>query len=249
MYTRPTCPICGAVLDQMDFPKHGVCELCGKEYHSNYICPNGHRTCNPCRTKNAFEEAKKLCLETKSKNPIDIAEKIMNLPDFSVFGCRHYFVVPMALLTAFKNCGGKIRNFESVLDHILINTQLYPSSLCRIGGICGIPMCCGVCIRELDAKYFRDEKDLVKLENALSVRCMRSILKYYVIGNEGCCKDHIYACLYEGAKFLNDYFWIEVEMPEKIICKYWKHNPYDNCTDCHFYRGVKPVICEVVEKN
>lgn len=247
MFTRPVCPICGAATNQTDFPESDVCEICGKEYRSNFICPNGHKICGLCRTKDLFAEAKKLCLSTKSKNPIEIAEEIMNLPDLPMFGCGHYFIAPMSLLTAFKNCGGNITDLDIVLDRIYKNTSMYPMSFCKIGGLCGIPMCCGVCIRELDGRYFKDLKDLNKLENAMSVRCMRAILKYYVEGNEGCCKNHLYSCIYEGAKFLNDYFWIEVEMPKKIICKYWENNPIDTRMECRFCRGVKPVICEEIE--
>ena len=70
-------------------------------------CVNGHYVCNECHIK-GIDSIFGICLSEKSKNPIEILNKMMKLSFCHMHGPEHHIMVGAALLTAYKNAGGEI---------------------------------------------------------------------------------------------------------------------------------------------
>lgn len=234
IYTK--CIVCGEDLIQGSELKEYKCSICGKVYISDYSCRNGHNICSICAVKEFYEIAKTVCMKTKSKNPLEIADMIMSHPNFTIVGCKHYIVAPLALFTAYKNCGGKINDFEKSLDIVKETAMSSQVSLCRVGGLCGIPISCGRAMYATDPGSSDKEKAKV-LSNKFAAYCMRAITNPENLGSSDCCKRNVYITIISGTKFIRDYLWVDLELPTVLKCRYADTNPRCNQELCRLYKG------------
>ncbi|MDO5845283.1 MAG: DUF5714 domain-containing protein [Methanocorpusculum sp.] len=232
---KTKCLICGEELIQGLEPREYRCDLCGKIFISSNLCKNGHHICSTCAIKEFYDATKSVCIKTKSKNPIGIAEQIMSYPNFTYFGCKHYIVAPMALFTAYKNSGG-VSDFEKSLEIIKNAAMSSHTSLCNIGGVCGIPISTGKSLFASSLETI-DKERLKVISSKLSVYCMHAITDPEYLGSADCCKRNIYISLIAGTKFIRDYLWIDLELPNVVKCSYCENNPRCNKELCRLYLG------------
>ena len=104
---KEECLICKAPLEYLTEDILMECIICHKKELSKTQCINGHYVCNECHMQ-GLDSVWQICLTEKSKNPIEIIQKIMNLPSCHMHGPEHHIMVGSALLTAYKNAGGNI---------------------------------------------------------------------------------------------------------------------------------------------
>lgn len=77
------------------------CAICHKVENSKTRCIHGHYVCSECHTS-GMDEIIGLCLQEKSKNPVEIMEKMMSMEFCHMHGPEHHVMVGAALLTAYK---------------------------------------------------------------------------------------------------------------------------------------------------
>lgn len=65
------------------------CAICHKKENSKTRCVNGHYVCNECHT-NGIDEIFAVCLSDKSKNPIELLEKMMSMEFCHMHGPEHH---------------------------------------------------------------------------------------------------------------------------------------------------------------
>ena len=104
---KEECLICKAPLEYLNTDILMECEICHKKENTKTRCINGHYVCNDCHTQ-GLAAIIDLCRKETSKNPIAIIEEMMALPFCHMHGPEHHVMVGAALLTAYKNAGGKI---------------------------------------------------------------------------------------------------------------------------------------------
>ena len=75
-----------------------------------------------------------ICMEENSKNPIDIIRKMMNAPFCHMHGPEHHVMVGAALLTAYKNVGGDIDLYKSLVE-MMNRGKAVPGGACRLLGV------------------------------------------------------------------------------------------------------------------
>ena len=97
------CLICGAPLEYLTQDTMMECVLCHKQEPSKTRCVNGHYVCNDCHTQ-GMDSIIAMCMEERSRNPIEILEKMMSKPFCHMHGPEHHVLVGAALLTAYNNC-------------------------------------------------------------------------------------------------------------------------------------------------
>ena len=98
-----TCPICGSEL--IEKTVEASCSFCGAVEETDYICPNGHFQCEDCRLAEQTEIIERVCLNTKSGDPIDLVNLIMKHPSFNQYGSEHHELVAPVVLAALRNLG------------------------------------------------------------------------------------------------------------------------------------------------
>ena len=106
------CLICKEPLEYLDTDEVMECELCHKKQNSKTRCVEGHFVCDECHTS-GMDEIIALCLNEKSKNPIEILEKIKNPNDK---------LLKLILLAKFIR--NSCRTVINVKEHYITNQQL-----------------------------------------------------------------------------------------------------------------------------
>ena len=101
------CLICQEKLEYLDRDIMMECAICHKRENSKTRCINGHYVCNECHTQ-GIDVIISMCLEETSRNPIHIIKRMMDLPFCHMHGPEHHVMVGAALLTAYRNAGGRI---------------------------------------------------------------------------------------------------------------------------------------------
>ena len=91
------CLICGAQLEYLEQDTLMECVICHKKENSKTCCVNGHYVCSECHTA-GMDTIVGLCLAESSKNPIEIINKMMELPFCHMHGPEHHVMVGAALL-------------------------------------------------------------------------------------------------------------------------------------------------------
>ncbi len=109
---KDECLICSSPLVYLNEDIPMECVICHKKELSKTRCVNGHYVCNECHT-NGIDSIFGVCLTETSKNPAAILDRMMKLPFCHMHGPEHHIMVGAALLTAYKNAGGKIDLPES----------------------------------------------------------------------------------------------------------------------------------------
>lgn len=215
---KEECLICGAPLEYLQKDELMECVLCHKTENSKTRCVKGHYVCNECHTK-GMDSIIGLCLEEKSKNPVEIIEKLMSQPFCHMHGPEHHVMVGAALLTAYKNAGGNI-DLPNALIEIMNRGKSVPGGACGFWGACGAGISSGMFV-----SIISNSTPLAVEPFALSHQMTSAALgKIGEIGGPRCCKRDSFLSILTAVDFVEKHFGIKMEKPE-IICEYSsKHN-------------------------
>ena len=123
------CLICKAPLEYLVRDEDMECAICHKKESSKTRCVNGHYVCNDCHTQ-GMDTIFGLCLAETSADTAAILRRMMDLSFCHMHGPEHHVMVGAALLTAYKNAGGKL-DLESALREMYSRGKEVP------GGTCG----------------------------------------------------------------------------------------------------------------
>ena len=132
---KEECLICGAPLEYLKTDVPMECEICHKRENSKTRCVHGHYVCSDCHTR-GLDTVIGLCMKETSKDPIAVIEKMMDMPFCHMHGPEHHVMVGCALLTAYKNAGGKI-DLHSALTEMMRRGKSVPGGACGFWGACG----------------------------------------------------------------------------------------------------------------
>ena len=208
---KEECLICKAPLEYLEAGVLMECAICHKTENSKTRCVNGHYVCDECHTKGA-DAIISVCMEEKSKNPIDIFEKLMSMEFCHMHGPEHHIMVGASLLTAFKNAGGNI-DLAKALPEMYSRGKSVPGGACGFWGACGAAVSAGI--------YFSIATDTTPLSEASwglsNLMTSRALGKIGGIGGPRCCKRNGYLAITEAVAFTKEQLGVEMELGE-IVC-------------------------------
>ena len=92
---KEECLICKAPLEYLEMDELMECAICHKKEYSKTRCVNGHYVCNECHTAR-IDAIIGLCLAETSRNPVDIINKMMEMPFCHMHGPEHHVMVGAA---------------------------------------------------------------------------------------------------------------------------------------------------------
>ena len=223
------CLVCDAELVYYTEPRKMTCMLCGREFDSNVECANGHFICDECHSRNAVDFTLAYCANTKSRNPIEIIQYIMNQPSVHMHGPEHHVMVGASLLAAYHNCGGDI-DLDKALPEMKRRGSQVPGGACGFWGCCGAGVSAGMFV-SIITKSTPLTAEPWGLSNLMTSRCLAAI------GAEGgprCCKRDSFIAIREAVAFVNEHFGIQMELPDKIQCTFSPLNSQCKGADCPF---------------
>jgi len=169
-----------------------------------------------------------LCLSETSKNPVEILLNLAKSLDIPVHNPAHHILVGSALLTAYKNAGGKIE-LEKTLDELKTRAEQVPGGACGYWGACGAGISSGMFVSIVTGSNPLKNEEW-KLSNLMTATSLGAIGE---VGGPRCCKRNSYMAITEAVKFAKKNLGVEMEL-EKIKCTHFAENNHCIGARCPF---------------
>ena len=212
------CLICAAPLEYLEKNELMECAVCHKKELSKARCSKGHYVCNECHTK-GIDIIIGLCLRENSKNPIEIIRKMMAESFCHMHGPEHHIMVGAALLTAYRNAGGKIDLGAALLEMQDRGRQV-PGGSCGFWGACGAGISAGMFV-SIISKSTPLTVESWGLSNLMTSKALGEIGK---VGGPRCCKRDSYLAILLAIDFVKEHFGVEMERSEVVCVHSAKNN-------------------------
>ena len=181
--------------------------------------------------KERMKDAYELCLSEASKNPIEILEKLMKLPGCRMHGPEHHVLVGSALLTAYRNAGGKI-DLAGALEELYRRASAVPGATCGYWGACGACLSTG--------QFLSIVTDSGPLATVQWGTCMnmtaKSLTAVAAVGGPRCCKRDSYLSVLSAIDFVADNLNVQMDKT-KPVCSRSSQNLQCIGNRCPFYGG------------
>ncbi len=225
---KEECLICKAPLEYLKEDIQMECSICHKTLNSKTRCVNGHFVCDECHTR-GIDVIFSICKAEKSRSPIIILEKLMSQPFCHMHGPEHHIMVGAALLTAYKNSGGRLD-----LDKALIETykrgKAVPGGACGFWGACGAGISAGMYISIVTGSTPLAEKAW-GMSNLMTSAALGKIGE---TGGPRCCKRDSYSDVTAAVEFTKNNLGVEMEASD-IVCTRSQMNNQCIGSRCPFY--------------
>lgn len=231
MNHKVNCLACGAELEYEDKYSRLRCCFCGEEYESTVKCKNGHFVCDRCHSLSANEIISHLCINSKSKDPVETAISLMKNPKVAMHGPEHHLLVPAVLLAVYYN----LKNDSVSKEERIKIAQQRASNV--LGGFCGYYGACGAAIGTgIFVSLITGANPLCKREWQLSnLMTARSLLSIASIGGPRCCKRVTFLAIIEASRFLQEHFGISIPVTNSMKCEFSSLNKECLTADCPFH--------------
>lgn len=230
MTTAEECLICGAPLEYLDKPEMMECSICHQKVENNVRCVNGHYVCDACHTT-GIDSIMGICINTKSKNPFEIIEAMMNLKTCHMHGPEHHIMVGASIITAYRNAGGEI-DLNWALTEIVRRGKLVPGGACGNWGACGAGISTGMAV-SIITRCTPLAKEEWGLSNLMTSQALANIASH---GGPRCCKRDSYEALLSAIEFIKEKFGIKLEKPEHVVCSRSAMNNHCLGSHCPFHK-------------
>ena len=214
---KEECLICGAPLEYLETDELMECEVCHRKENSKTRCVNGHYVCSECHTE-GMDAVIGLCIAETSKDPAEIIGKMMAMPFCHMHGPEHHVMVGAALLTAYRNAGGKI-NLRSALAEMMRRGKSVLGGACGFWGACGAGVSTGMFVSIISGSTPLSQEPFA-LSHMMTAKALEAIGR---IGGPRCCKRDSFLSILAAVDFVRDSFGVVMDRP-KIICAYSSQN-------------------------
>ena len=193
------CLICGAPLEYLTQDTLMECVLCHKQEPSKTRCVNGHYVCNDCHTQ-GMDSIIAMCMEERSRNPIEILEKMMSKPFCHMHGPEHHVLVGAALLTAYNNCLPDSAKLDMANDlvEVMERGRQVPGGACGYMGACGAAISTGI-FMSVVTRNTPLSTDTWRLCNLMTSKALEQVAEN---GGPRCCKRDSYLSVLTAIDFV-----------------------------------------------
>jgi len=226
------CFLCGEELVYSQESTEKKCHYCGQLFNSNVCCSRNHFVCDSCHSSSAADLITATCVHSKSIDPVDIANQLMNSPQVKMHGPEHHFLVPAVLLTAYYNAIDDFANKESAIRIARRRADAVPGGFCGTHGNCGAAVGTGIFISIVTGNTPLAEEEW-KLSNTMTATSLISIANQ---GGPRCCKRDSFTAIQQAIEFLKEHF--NVILPNnKIICSFSHRNKQCMFSECQYFHN------------
>lgn len=226
---KEECLICKAPLEYINEDIMMECAVCHKKESSKTRCINGHYVCNDCHTR-GIDGIFALCISETSRNPVNILERMMSLPFCHFHGPEHHTMVGSALLTAYKNCGGRI-DLERALGEMSNRARAVPGGACGFWGACGAGISAGMYVSIITGSTPL-ATEVWGYSNRMTSLALGRIGE---IGGPRCCKRNSYLSILAAVEFTKEITGIAMDISE-VTCTRAHDNNQCIGSRCPFYK-------------
>lgn len=211
------CLICKAPLEYLVEDELMECAICHKKEPSKTRCVKGHYVCSDCHTQ-GMDSIFGVCLAETSADPVAIVRRMMDLPFCHMHGPEHHVMVGAALLTAYKNAGGKL-DLEKALHEMYRRGKEVPGGACGFWGACGAGISAGQFL-SIATESTPLAAEPWGLSNQMTARALENIGK---AGGPRCCKRDSFLAILAAVDFAREHLGVEMERTVPV-CSYSSRN-------------------------
>lgn len=213
---KSNCLLCGSPLVYRADAQLRTCELCKGQFKSEATCQDGHFVCNSCHASSANELIEKVCIQSTSTKPLEVATSLMKAPAISMHGPEHHFLVPAVLLSAYYNQKGDAAEKEKKIRIARGRAANVLGGFCGFYGACGAGIGTGIFISLItDSTPLSEESwGMANQMTAESLRCIGAL------GGPRCCKRDTFMALKTAQKFVKQKMQITLDVPDTITCEF-----------------------------
>jgi len=227
------CMICGEELEYLTAAIPATCTYCGRAESVNIHCPAGHYVCNECHAGDSIKIITQYCLSSTSTNPMDMAKTIMKHPTMPMHGPEHHAMIAAVLVTAFKNCTGKVTDDD--IKEAIRRGATVPGGYCGLYGADAAAIATGIAMSTiLEASPLTDYER--RTANMMTSRALAAIAI-----NRGmrCCKRSTFAAIESAVQYFQEVLGTELgHIPvSKLRCEHSSRNKQCSGVDCRYYAG------------
>jgi len=216
MEPKTGCLICGKDLSYMNDNQTLECMYCRDTFESNVSCEDGHYICDQCHSKGANDLVEQFCVSSDSKDPIAMAITLMKHPRVKMHGPEHHFLVPAVLLAAYYNFIEKPEEKEVRIKEARRRAEIVLGGFCGTHGTCGAAVGTGIFV-SIITEATPLSKNEWRLSNLITARCLTSVAD---MGGPRCCKRDSFLAIIEAVRFLKEYFGVNLDKDEEVICEF-----------------------------
>lgn len=185
-----------------------------------------------------FERIVVDCLQEKSKNPIEIFNRIAQKDYIRIHGPEHHVLDGAAILTAFANAGGSI-DLEKGLEELIKRGSQMPGATCGQWGVCGAVSSMGAALSIIDGTGPLSTDSSWGEHMMFTSAALGALAE---VGGPRCCKRDAYLALLKAVEFINARYDVELEKSD-IKCSFSKSNQQCIKGRCPFYKKNIAFIC------
>ena len=171
------------------------------------------------------------CLNTNSKNPINIFWDIAHMDFIRMHGPEHHVLDGAALLTAFYNAGGKIDLQESLHELMRRGLQM-PGAICGMWGVCGAVSSMGAALSIIDGTGPLSTDSSWGKHMEFTSKALAALSQ---VGGPRCCKRDAFLCMKQAIDFVKENYDVELE-GSQIECCFSEKNEQCIKEACPFYK-------------
>ena len=233
---KSNCLLCGSPLVYHAAARMHTCELCQGQFESEAACEQGHFICNACHSASANDLIERVCINSISTKPVEMAITLMNAPSIAMHGPEHHFLVPAVLLTAYYNQKGNLKEKEKKIKIARQRAENVLGGFCGFYGACGAGIGTGIFISLItDSTPTSTESwGLANQMTAESLRCIGAL------GGPRCCKRDTFMALKTARKFMMQKYQLTLDIPNTITCEFNEFNRECIEEACPFHAKERP---------
>lgn len=226
------CLICGEPLRYFTEEREMTCSLCGRSFPSRAACAAGHYVCDDCHAARGVEVILDHCRNSASKDPVAMAQAIMDDPFIYMHGNEHHILVGAVLLTAYRNAGGQLE-LEPALQEMKRRGSAYPGGSCGFWGACGAAVSAGMFLSIATGATPLSGKSWA-MANDITSKCLADIA---ALGGPRCCKRNSFTAIRAATEYVRAHLGVEMDLPGQIVCRWSPENQQCIRKACPYYPG------------
>lgn len=224
------CLVCGEPLQYYPAALEQTCAYCGGVFESAASCVQGHFICDTCHGAEADDLIERYCLQSSSRNPLEMAIALMSHPSVAMHGPEHHFLVPAVLLAAYHQVEPD-GDLPARLKQARKRAEGVRGGSCGFCGNCGAAVGTGIFISLVTGSTPLSKLGW-QLSNRMTAESLMAVAEH---GGPRCCKRDTFLALQTARAFVREQFDIVLEMSEPIRCDFSSMNKECLLADCPFY--------------
>lgn len=213
------CLVCGKPLVYGKTEVDMECAICHEKKRGNARCADGHFVCDACHQAPGARAAAFVARNTEQTDPIAIAMEMMDQAAVHMHGPEHHILAGMALLAAYRGCGGDL-DLPRALEEMEKRGAQVPGGTCGYWGTCGAAVSAGIAASILTGTTPLTAGETYGFCNQVVSDCLSAIAK---TGGPRCCKRNTFLSLLAAAPRLSEVLGVAINT-QKPVCSYFSRN-------------------------